>query len=149
MKKLKLTQGFTIIELITVMIVILILAGLVVGAGARARVKAMQSKTEAMIAAIETAIAMYHVDTGLYPGRDNQNSTLVSDLTAGTGSGDSGWQGPYMEFKERDLSEAEVIDPWGEAYYYLTPGTHNTASFDLWSIGPDGEDETDDDIVNW
>jgi len=147
MKKLDFTQGFTIIELMTIMIIIMILASLYVGVGVKARQKAMEVKAESMITAIELAIGMYRVDTGLNPGRDNQNATLVSDLT--TDSGDTGWQGPYIEFKGKDLVSGVVVDPWGNGFNYLTPGAHNTASVDLWSIGKDETDGNSDDITNW
>jgi len=54
-----------------------------------------------------------------------------------------------MEFKERDLVGGVYVDPWGNGFNYQTPGAHNASSFDLWSIGKDETDLTDDDITNW
>jgi general secretion pathway protein G len=52
------------------------------------------------------------------------------------------WNGPYRE-------KAVPSDPWGRQYQYASPGRHNTDSYDVWSLGPDGADGTDDDIGNW
>ena len=52
------------------------------------------------------------------------------------------WHGPYLDRKS-------PVDPWDNDYKFAAPGKHNTDSFDIWSIGPDGQDGTDDDIGNW
>lgn len=56
---------------------------------------------------------------------------------------DKVWDGPYISTK------GLLTDPWGNAYRYRSPGQHNPDGYDLWSIGPDGQDATDDDIGNW
>ncbi len=140
-------QGFTIVELLVVMAVILILAGLLVSGGTAARQRARVFSTQSMIASLETALAMYHTDFGAYP--PSGNSALVSNLATNVAS-DPAWKGPYMSFKERDLSGtipgATVIDPWGNAYLYTVSGTPQT--YRIWSCGPDGADDNgaDDDI---
>jgi len=52
------------------------------------------------------------------------------------------WTGPYLE-------RAPGPDPWGNAYRYKNPGKHNPDSVDIFSIGPDGQQGTEDDIGNW
>jgi general secretion pathway protein G len=52
------------------------------------------------------------------------------------------WAGPYIKI-------SIPADPWGRPFRYQSPGRHNTASYDLWSLGPDGRDGTPDDIGNW
>jgi len=52
------------------------------------------------------------------------------------------WKGPYLEKVEKPK------DPWREEYLYRYPGTHNTYGFDIWSLGPDGV-EGSDDVQNW
>jgi general secretion pathway protein G len=52
------------------------------------------------------------------------------------------WRGPYAEQKE-------LIDPWNRNYVYVQPGTHNAKGYDLYSVGPDGQPNTEDDIGNW
>lgn len=162
MKKLKLTQAFTLIELMTVMAIILIIASLIVGVGKSARDAAKKRKAEVMIGTLEVAISMYRADTNVYPG-DNDGSgcdDLYDELIIGTDfTGGSPWYGPYMEFKSNDLTGTtpeEIKDPWGNVYHYNSIGgasdpTHNDQSFDLWSEGPNGEDNAggDDDITNW
>jgi general secretion pathway protein G len=53
------------------------------------------------------------------------------------------WTGPYMS------NENLLIDPWGNAYRIEAPGKHHPEGYDLWSSGPDGIDQTTDDIGNW
>ena len=169
MKKLKLTQAFTIIELTAVMVIIMILASLIMGVGRRARIAAMETKAQAMIASLEVAISMYHTDTGSYPPDSdavpppatNTPSAVLYDRLTNTNYGDGvgtddidGWRGPYMEFKGNDVNSGEIIDPWGNAYKYdSTSPPNNANSFDLWSMGADGKSTTvtekEDDITNW
>jgi general secretion pathway protein G len=52
------------------------------------------------------------------------------------------WKGPYLE-------KAIPADPWGRPFQYAAPGKHNPQSFDVWSLGPDGADGTEDDVGNW
>ena len=148
MKKLKLTQGFTIIELISVMVIIMIIAGLVVGTGRKVRENAMITEAETMIAALEIAIGMYHADTGVWPSDDFMWQDLYEDAS-GIGSS---WRGPYMEFDSSDFSNGDLVDPWGTPYMYTADAPNNNlSSFDLWSYGPDREDDSGfpDDVTNW
>ncbi len=158
MKKPKMTQGFTIIEVTVVMAIILIIAGMVMGVGRKARIMAMEARAETMIAALEVAIGMYHADTSAYPD-ESSNATLVTDLTelpSAAGSID-GQRGPYMEFKDKDLSSSgsEVVDPWGNAYDYMIMegygGTKwgNTNSYNLWSHGVNDTDDSGDGNTNY
>ena len=56
----------------------------------------------------------------------------------------SPWDGPYLE------TEGVPLDPWNNSYQYEYPSTHGISDYpDIWSWGPDGEDGTEDDIVNW
>lgn len=158
-KKLKLPQAFTLIELLAVMVIITIIAGLLVGAGGTARRQARERKAESMIASLEIAIGMYHTNTGVYPD-DTSLATMISALKQDPGV--NGWQGPYMDFKIEDYQNNNpatniIEDPWGNAYYYDEgPTWGNTNSYNLWSCGPDGVDDSSDgdtnygdDIHNW
>jgi type II secretion system protein G len=166
MRKLKFTQGFTLIELITVMVIILIIAGLMIGVGGSAREAAKKRKAEVMIGSLEVAISMYDADTGQYPPDNEQTSSceslydhLINENHRPDDDGTitppeiAGWRGPYMEFNDRDLNigQTAIVDPWGNAYEYAVgPATGNTNSFNLWSYGPDGPTgTTGDDIYNW
>lgn len=133
-------------ELLIVIAIIAVLAGLVSSAANVARKRAYVTESKAMIAALETAVSMYESDMGVYPSVEN----LVSDLsTQHIVSGIA--YGPYIEFDSDDLNDdgTAVIDPWSKAYNYETPGTNNIYSFDIWSDGPDEISGTDDDIKNW
>ncbi|MHC4063539.1 MAG: type II secretion system protein GspG, partial [Planctomycetota bacterium] len=57
---------------------------------------------------------------------------------------DPRWKGPYLDMDPEDLK-----DPWGNEFQYRSPGEFNEESFDLWSLGEDRKDGTDDDIKNW
>ncbi|MBM3253702.1 MAG: prepilin-type N-terminal cleavage/methylation domain-containing protein [Candidatus Omnitrophica bacterium] len=139
--------GFTLIELIVVMAIIIILAGAVSGTSQIARKKALTSKTKAAISSLETALSMYETDCGVFPPSGNSN--MVSELIGP--STQTGWNGPYMTFKSSELSGGAFIDPWGSPYVYTNPGAHNTSSVDIYSLGPNKTDEsgTGDDINNW
>ncbi len=151
----KICQGFTLVELLTVIAVISILIGIVMPAVNTARTRAFSSKTAGSIAALELAFSMYDADVGTFPVQATQGYVTASWLT--TDIGTTGWDGPYIEFKDEALDTAEVyvIDAWGNAFYYQSPGTHNTQSFDVWSAGQDGvyhsygSDSVDNDITNW
>ena len=137
--------GFTLVELLIVMAILAILGGLVTAAAQTARKRGAVTKAKAAIAAIETALQMYQLDIGGYP--PSGNKSLVEALT--TGSGSSDWHGPYMEFKQEELTNGEFMDPWGRAYLYISPGTHRSASYDLSSSGPNGTPGDADDATNW
>lgn len=155
MKTKKFTQSFTIIELVTTCMIIMILVGLTVGVIFAALESARKRKTEVMIACIGTAIEMYNTDEGAFPD-DTSNANLVNILQ---GNG-------YMEFKDEDLNgSGEVIDPWDTPYNYLVMADYagtkwgNTTSYNLWSCGPNCSDDSydggapdsdyGDDINNW
>ncbi len=143
--------GFTLIEILVILGVLSILTGLILSGGiaAKKRSKIYQAKT--MIASLETALALYHVDFGAYPAAGNQNLVnLLSDSTAYSSNSD--WHGPYLSFKENDLNgnipSATVIDPWGADYYYTMD---SALPYKIWSRGPDQIDDSgaNDDIKSW
>lgn len=142
-------QGFTLIEIVVVMAIIAILAGLVGGSAMLARKRGSIAKAKAAIASMETAITMYQLDMVNYPSDTEGIKSLVETLTQNPG--DSSWRGPYMGFKSEDLKDGEAVDPWGNPYRYNSSSPqHNTASYDLYSFGPDGPGGSpSDDITNW
>lgn len=134
------TAGFSLIELLLVLVIMAILASVVAtrftGSSERARVTA--AKTD--IASLETALDAFEIDTGRYPTAEEGLSALV---TQPSGIPADSWHGPYL--KHGGIPK----DPWGNAYVYQQPGTHNTNSYDLSSGGADGTPGTDDDVTNW
>lgn len=130
-------QGFTLIELLLVLVILGILAAIVVpkfsGRTEQARVTAAQSQ----IATFGTALDAFEVDNGYYPKGKNGLQELVEAPRDA-----SNWRGPYLK---NDIP----LDPWGRPYLYEYPGRRNPKSYDLMSMGPDGNEGGDDDITNW
>ena len=97
---------------------------------------AKKAAAKTQIAGFSTALDAFEVDTGAYP----KGSEGLMDLVQAP-SDAQGWKGPYM--KEIPL------DPWGKPYIYVCPGRNNPTSYDLFSVGADGREGTEDDITNW
>lgn len=138
--------GFTLIEVLAVIAIMAMLMGMILSGGNQAKKRARIYKTKAMIASLDTALALYHTDFGTYPAASNL--TLVNDLADVAGNAtNNDWHGPYMSFKNQDLSgiipSATVIDPWGTDYSY-TLGT--VPAYEIKSLGPDKVNNTSDDI---
>ena len=143
--------GFTLVELLVVIAIIGILISLVTAGAQAARRRGAITKAKSTIAALETAMAMYQGDMGEYPA--SGNASLVTALQDDPGGTD--WNGPYMEFKQDELKDGQLVDPWGHPYVYVSVNggspQHRPKSFDLSSLGPNGTDDsgTGDDIYNW
>jgi general secretion pathway protein G len=111
-----------------------------------AREKANLNATKVQIEAFRGALDKYKFDTMDYPVTEEGLQALFE---APAGSEDeegtvSGWDGPYMN------KPALPKDPWGNEYQYAYPPERGSGDFpDIWSLGPDGEDNTDDDICSW
>lgn len=132
-------RGFTLIELMLVVIIISVLVALVVprlvGRSQEARIAAAQAQIEAHLA---TALDLYELDNGMYPSTEQGITALRKKPSSSPVP--PKWKGPYIKKTPKD--------PWGNPYNYLCPGAHNTGDYDLFSYGPDGI-ESPDDIVNW
>ena len=137
-------RGFTLIELMVVVIILGILA-LYIGPkimGEPEKAKRVKAKMD--IATLETALKMYKLDNGVYPSTEQGLQSLVE--MPETGIVPKNWRkGGYIE-KNRVPK-----DPWGNEFVYISPGAHG--DFDLISYGldgvPGGEDESGLDINNW
>jgi len=136
-------SGFTLIELMVVVIILGILAGLVVPRIMERPGEAKQTKAKIQIESLETAIMLYKLDSGRYPDTEQGLEALVQ--IPETGIIPTKWrQGGYLE--KGKLPQ----DPWGNSFVYLSPGTHG--DYDIISYGadgvPGGEGE-DRDINSW
>jgi len=128
-------KGFTLIELMLVVIIIGVLSAMVVP---RLVGRSEQARSAAAMADIESnlsvALDLYELDNGSYPlGLD----ALLREPSPTPPN----WSGPYLKKKPKD--------PWGLEYNYKFPGEQNKGSYDLWSYGKDGVAGGDDDITNW
>jgi general secretion pathway protein G len=131
-------KGFTLIEMLIVMVILGLLAALV-GPRMFGKVgKSRQKAAKAQIALFETALDAYRLDTSRYPTSDQGLQALRVKP-----SGVERWDGPY-------LPKEVPLDPWGHAYQYRSPGEHG--DFDIISLGADGSQGgtgEDEDVVSW
>lgn len=131
-------RGFTLLELLVVMVIIGLLAGYV-GPKYFSQVGKSEVKTaKAQIDALEKALDQYRLDAGHYPTTEQGLAALTAKPAEETR-----WDGPY-------LKKAAPNDPWGKPYQYRQPGEH--AEYDLYSFGRDGQlggTGDGEDIVNW
>jgi general secretion pathway protein G len=117
--------GFTLLELLVVMVIIGLLAGYV-GPKLFAQIGKSEAKVaRAQIDALQKALDQYRIDVGRYPATE-QGLTALTQAPPG----EPRWAGPY-------LVKAAPPDPWGRAYLYRAPGEHG--EFDLWTLGRDGQ----------
>jgi len=140
--------GFTLMEMLAVIAIISVLMGIILSGGNQAKQRARIYKTRAMIASLETALALYHTDFGAYPAAGNQS--MVNDLAdVAANSSNADWHGPYMSFKAADLNgpitTGTVIDAWGNDYVYNNPHPLGAIPpYEIRSLGPDALDAADD-----
>ena len=133
--------GFTLLELVVVIIVLGLLAAIVapqiLGRVSDARTTAAQTQ----VALFGTALDNYRLDNGAYPTSDQGLAALREKPTRAPVP--TNWRGPYLR---KDVP----LDPWGKPYIYRSPGERNASGYDLSSLGRDGKpggDDEDKDII--
>ncbi len=89
---------------------------------------------------LSTPLQAYKIDMGDYPSTSEGLQALITAPAKA-----QGWRAPYIEAP----TGRPPVDPWNEPYSYRYPGTRNKNGYDLWSKGPDKQDNTPDDIGNW
>jgi general secretion pathway protein G len=136
-------RGFTLIELMVVIVILGILAGLIIPRVMGRPDEARRAKAKMQIESIETALKLYKLDNGAYPTTEQGLQALVEAPSIGQPA--KNWrQGGYLERSKVPK------DPWDNDFIYLSPGTHG--DFDLSSLGADGEaggEEKNKDINSW
>jgi len=136
--RLKRILGFTLIEILLVVVIIAALAAMVVprltGRSETAKVAVAKSDITSLL---PTALSLYELDNGNFPTTSQGLKALSRKPT--TDPIPQNWNGPYIEKSSRD--------PWGKPYVYVSPGEHRT-DYDLSSKGKDAK-SSKDDIANW
>jgi general secretion pathway protein G len=133
------SRGFTLLELLVVMVIIGLLAGLVAPRYFAQVGKSQVKVARSQIDALEKALDQYRIDMGRYPTTEEGLDVLVVAPI-----NEPNWAGPY-------LKKAVPPDPWGHPYVYASPGTHNN-DIDLMSYGKDGRPGgtgENADLTNW
>lgn len=131
-------HGFTLLELLVVLVILGLLAGYVAPKYFAQIGKSEVKTAQAQIGALEKALDQYRIDTGHYPSNDQGLAALNRRPAEETK-----WAGPY-------LKKAVPNDPWGKPYQYKIPGEHSEV--DIFSLGRDGMaggTGEDADIGNW
>ncbi|MBN2328051.1 MAG: type II secretion system major pseudopilin GspG [Candidatus Omnitrophica bacterium] len=129
-------KAFTLVELLLVVTILGILAGAVMVNFSGRTNEAKITRARQDIQNIGMALSMYEIQIGSYPTSDQGLDALVND------PGVEGWTKPFTQQKT-------FKDPWGFEYRYSSPGDRSGMDYDLYSVGPDGQDGSDDDIGNW
>jgi len=131
-------SGFTLIELMLVMVILATMAAIVLPkfTGRAKQAKITAAKTQ--IAQFEVALDAFEIDIGRYPTTTEGLRALVEKPATDS----EGWLQPYIK---RDVPK----DPWESEYVYKYPGQYNQDGYDLYSMGPDRKLGGDDDITNW
>ncbi len=132
-------DGFTLVEMLVVLGIIVLLAAMIAPQVIRYLGTARSQTASIQIKNIESALELYYLDAGHYP-TDTESLKALIEAPQSLPS----WHGPYLKQK------SGISDPWGKPYIYKQPGEHG--SFDLSSLGrdgvPGGEGE-DKDLQNW
>ncbi len=131
-------SGFTLLEIMVVIVILGVLASMVAPNIIGNKDKADQQKAVSDIVALENALDMYNLENNFYPSTQQGLEALVTEP--------SGSPEPRA-YRKNGYIRRLPQDPWGNSYQLLSPGEHGT--IDIFSAGPDGQAGTDDDIGNW
>lgn len=129
--------GFTLIELVVVIVIVAILAATVLPRFLGRTEDAKKSSAVSTIQTFRTELELYQTEVGHYPTSSQGLGALL------TNPGDKGWNGPYL----KDVSSVPK-DPWDHDFAYKQPGD-NGRDYDIVSPGPDGQLGTADDVQSW
>ncbi|MCK9172682.1 type II secretion system major pseudopilin GspG [Desulfuromonas thiophila] len=134
-------RGFTLIEVMVVVVILGILAGVVVPKLLDRPEQARRTKAEMQVRSLEEALGLYKLDNGQFPSTEQGLQALVTKPQSGR---------IPLRYREGGYINKVPQDPWGGTYIYLSPGLHG--EFDLLSYGADGEaggEGKDADVRSW
>ena len=132
--------GFTLMEVLLVLAILVILGSLVAFSFSNVLGDSDRKAAKGQIGLFEPALKMYYLHLKQYPSTAGGLEALRTP--PGDLANPAKWQGPYLE-------KPVPLDPWDRPYQYAAPGKFNPTSFDIWTLGPDGVDGTEDDVGNW
>jgi general secretion pathway protein G len=134
-------QGFTLVEVLVVVVIIGLLAGLVVPRIVGRGEEAKRTAAKVQISELEQALDLFRLDNGFYPTTEQGLEALVEEPTSSP---------EPRNYRSGGYIKKIPVDPWGSPFVYRSPGDHG--EFDLFSPGPDGEEGGEGDyadITNW
>jgi len=134
------SAGFTLIEIMVVVIIIGVLAAMIIPQFTGTTTDAKISAAKGDVAQLESALERFNLHMDRYPTMD-EGLKVLFEAPAGD---NKKWRGPYIKQLR--------LDPWGNAYQYRFPGIRHPSTFDVWSRGADGQDGGEGanaDIGNW
>lgn len=143
-------RGFTFIEIMVVVVILAILAGLIIPRFVGRAEEARKTKAVVQMREIMKALELYKLDNGKYPTTEQGLIALVEEPTS-----------EPLPKKWKQYLDKVPLDPWKNEYIYLCPGANHGEKidkeekegkygyFDLLCIGPDGVEDTEDDIKSW
>lgn len=129
-------KGFTLIEVLVVLIILGLIAAIIVPRITGRVDEAKIEQTKIQMKAIKNALEQYKLDNGFYPTTEQGLRALVERPTT-----------PPVPKKWRRYLDKVPKDAWGRDFIYISPGVNNP--FELKSLGPDGEEGTEDDLDIW
>ncbi len=135
-------RGFSLIELMVVLVILALLATAILPSVVGKSDKAKWTKAKTDIAMIESLLDQYYLDMGEYPTAEQGLRVLYHEPD---GDESESWKGPYSK-------KPIPPDPWKRPYIYECPGSHSSQPYEIYSYGKDGEEggeDYDEDLVSW
>lgn len=137
--KFRSNAGFTLLELMVVLLILAMLASIATPQVLKHLGKAKSQTAQIQIDALSASLDYYKIDLGHFPSQEQGLQALVQKP-----DNETKWDGPYIK------KQASLVDPWGRPYLYKIPGQHG--AYDLYTYGADGKeggDGEDRDLGNW